>query len=146
MIFPQVEPPDVINRLQHCWNAHDLEGLMACFHSDYESVQPFHPERNFKGQANLRASWGATFEALSMFQAELRRYSIAGSMVWTEWRWHGCHPSGVPYESVGVMIFELESGKIIRATIYSEVLTSEGPDWDNVLGGLLHDQRDGLGE
>jgi hypothetical protein len=142
MTLPCTDSAQVIARLHQCWNTHDLDGLVACFHPDYQSLQPFHPDRNFTGLASLRARWRAVFESLANFEAELKRGAVMDQVVWTEWRWHGCHTSGVLYESVGVVIFELAGDLIRRATIYSEVLANEGPDWDSVLNDLLGEHND----
>jgi ketosteroid isomerase-like protein len=45
----------VIDRLTAAQNAHDLEGMLACFHEDYRSEQPLHPARNFQGRDQVRA-------------------------------------------------------------------------------------------
>jgi ketosteroid isomerase-like protein len=139
-------PVQVIARLQHGWNAHDLEGLLACFQRDYQSIHPCHPNRNFSGLTALRASWGAIFEALPDFRAELCRYAVMGDTVWTEWRWQGTHSSGIPYDAVGVMIFKVIDDQIMQAVVYSETLQTEGPDWDFVLGELLRQQGEELEE
>jgi SnoaL-like domain len=44
----------VTERLLEALNAHDLEGQLACFHEDYRSEQPAHPERAFSGREQAR--------------------------------------------------------------------------------------------
>jgi len=34
----------VVARLRDAMNAHDLEGFLDCFHEDYKSEQPIHPD------------------------------------------------------------------------------------------------------
>ena len=138
------DPIQVVLRVQQMWNARDLEGLLACFHSDYESVHPCHPERNFKGLVALRARWGATFATLPDFQAGLGRCAAMGHTAWTEWCWQGTHASGAVYESAGVMIFEIVEDLIVSAHVYSDMLPREELDWDNVLGELLDNQSETL--
>ncbi len=144
MTFSDPDPTQLVLRLQQLWNAHDLEGMLACFHTDYESIHPCHPERNFKGQEALRASWGAIFDSLPDFQAGLGRCATMGNTTWTEWCWHGTHPSGGTYEAAGVMIFEIAQGLIVRSHVYSDLLPVEGPDWENLLDELLNDQPEEL--
>ena len=48
-------------RLQAAMNAHDLEAFVACFVEDYDSVQPAHPDRAFRGREQVRANWSAVF-------------------------------------------------------------------------------------
>ena len=38
-----------MERLTAAQNAHDLEGMLACFHDDYRSEQPLFPARTFQG-------------------------------------------------------------------------------------------------
>ena len=42
---------DVIRQMVERTNAHDLEGMAALMHEDYQSEQPFHPARGFGGRA-----------------------------------------------------------------------------------------------
>ena len=44
-------PKLVFERMIQATNRHDLEAMVAFFAPDYRSDQPFHPERNFVGQA-----------------------------------------------------------------------------------------------
>jgi ketosteroid isomerase-like protein len=136
----------LVMRVQQCWNTHDLDGLLSCFAADYESIHPCHPERNFKGQVAMRASWGAMFKYLPDFQAGLGRCAVMGSTAWTEWCWQGTHVNGGVYEAAGVMIFEVADGLIVRAQVYSDVLPHDELDWDEVLTDLLGSQNEPLDE
>jgi len=40
----------VIERLQKAMNNHDLEAFVECFNPDYQSEQPVHPDRRFRGR------------------------------------------------------------------------------------------------
>ena len=133
-----------IVRLHHYWNTHDLDGMLACFHTGYESIHPCHPDRNFKGLDALRAGWTAIFQSMPDFQAGLGRSATMGNTIWTEWCWRGTQAGGEPYESVGVIIFDIVDGQIVRSHVYSDVLPVEEPDWDGVLEELLRDQPEEL--
>jgi hypothetical protein len=50
------DPRAVMNRLTAAQNAHDLEGMLACFHEDYHSEQPLFPARTFQGIDQVRAN------------------------------------------------------------------------------------------
>jgi hypothetical protein len=50
-------PKGVFESMIQAANRHDLEAMVACFAADYRSKQPFHPERNFVGQAGVRKNW-----------------------------------------------------------------------------------------
>lgn len=49
---------EVIGQMVERTNAHDLEGMAALMHEDYQSEQPFHPARGFGGRAQMKANWG----------------------------------------------------------------------------------------
>lgn len=131
------EPPPVVQRLVHAWNARDIAALQACSHADYESIQPLHPERNFWGRAGLERCWGILFESIPDFHAELLRCAAAGDVVWTEWRWTGSPLGGGSFLAGGVMVFGLREGQIAWARVYTETVQLTGPDWDAVLDGIL---------
>ena len=137
MSQPTADPIHIVNRLHHAWNTHDLEAVVACFHSDYQSIHPCHPDRNFKGHSLLRVSWGAIFESVPDLRADLCRWAVTGNTAWTEWRWEGKLIDGQPYGAAGIIIFEIEAEHIRRAHLYSETLQSAGLDWDEMLTGLL---------
>jgi hypothetical protein len=46
-------------RLTAAQNAHDLDGMLACFHEDYRSEQPLFPARTFQGIEQVRTNWSA---------------------------------------------------------------------------------------
>ena len=48
---------EVIREMVERTNAHDLEGMAALMHKDYQSEQPFHPARGFGGRAQMKANW-----------------------------------------------------------------------------------------
>ena len=45
-----------VERWEAEWNAHDLEAFLACFQEDYESEQPAHPDRAFRGRDQVRSN------------------------------------------------------------------------------------------
>ncbi|MBI3242950.1 MAG: nuclear transport factor 2 family protein [Chloroflexi bacterium] len=136
-------PVAAVTRLQQAWNMHDPDGLEACLHPCYQSLHPNHPERNFSGRLAARLSWAAVFEAVPDLRAELLHYAVINDTVWTEWRWHGEeHVSGVPFEAQGVMIFTIADDLITQAQVYTEILETTGPDWDQVLDNLLQNDSE----
>ena len=46
MTDPPTTPTDVVARLFERTNAHDLDGLVACFAPDYALTNPVHPARD----------------------------------------------------------------------------------------------------
>lgn len=57
------DPRAVLDRLTAAQNAHDLEGMLACFHEEYLSEQPLFPARTFRGRAQVRANWASATTA-----------------------------------------------------------------------------------
>ena len=49
----------------------DLDAFLACFQDDYESEQPAHPDRAFRGREQVRRNWSAVFDGVPDFRAEL---------------------------------------------------------------------------
>ena len=135
--------PPVIKKLQEAWNAHDVEALRACLRTDYESIQPFHPERNLQGCESAARSWSAIFASAPDLQAELLRWAHRADEVWTEWRWSGAHLSGCAFLAGGVMVLGLRAEQILWARVYTETLSASGPDWDAVLEEILDMERPG---
>src|SRR3954451_16244220 len=46
-----------VDRLVAATNAHDVEGIAACFTEDYENTAPAHPQRSFRGREQVRRNW-----------------------------------------------------------------------------------------
>jgi hypothetical protein len=136
-VTDQPDPCAVVERLRRAWNAHDLEALVACFHSDYESIQPLHPDCRLQGSLRIRLSWGEIFRAVPDLRADLIRDAITDGLVWTEWRWRGTYVEGHPFEAGGVMIFGIVGDKIKWARVYTGTLQIAGPDFDLILDEIL---------
>ena len=72
------EPRLVVERLNDAMNAHDIDAFVACFDDDYESEQPAHPDRAFRGREQVRRNWSAIFEGVPDFRSELVRSTASG--------------------------------------------------------------------
>ncbi len=81
MFRPMGDPRALMERLTAAQNAHDLEGMLACFHEDYLSEQPLFPARTFHGIAQVRANWSALLEGIPDFHAEILRSAVEGDTV-----------------------------------------------------------------
>jgi hypothetical protein len=57
----EVRVAEIMNRLLSAMNAHDLDAFVACFASDYDSQQPAHPARSFRGSDQVRKNWAGVF-------------------------------------------------------------------------------------
>jgi len=117
---------DVLTRLAERTNAHDLDGMAALFHPDYRSEQPFHPARNFVGQAQMRANWGALLAAVRDMRADLVRVTEQNETVWSEWHWSGTLENGDPFDLRGVALFDVHEGLIVRGRLFTELVEHDG--------------------
>jgi hypothetical protein len=127
------DPRAVIDRVTAAQNAHDLEGMLACFDDGYRSDQPLHPDRSFQGVAQVRANWSALFEAVPDFHAEIVRSAVAGDVVFAEVHWTGTRANGAPLEERGVLIFGTDDDRIAWGRLYVEEISSEGSGIDAVV-------------
>jgi ketosteroid isomerase-like protein len=108
-------PSAVAEALLAAINAHDLDAFVALFAEDYASEQPTHPDRAFRGRAQVLANWSAIFDGVPDFSAELLASAAPGDELWTEWRWHG---TGL--EMAGVIVLTIRDGEIAAARLYIE--------------------------
>jgi len=105
----------VAERLAAAMNAHDIDGFVDCFADDYDSVQPAHPDRAFRGRDQVRANWSAIFAGVPDFRAELVRADAVGDVEWSEWHWQG---SGL--DMAGVIVLGVRGGRVAWARLYVE--------------------------
>jgi hypothetical protein len=68
----------VADGLNSAMNARDIEAFVDCFDEDYESEQPVHPDRAFRGRGQVRANWSAIFDGVPDFRAELVASAVSG--------------------------------------------------------------------
>ena len=66
-----VTPAEVLAQLNAAMNRRDLAAFVGCFDPDYESEQPAHPDRCFRGRAQVQRNWAAMFARLPDFRAVL---------------------------------------------------------------------------
>jgi ketosteroid isomerase-like protein len=130
-------PPDasemgerLVTRLHAAMNAHDIEAFVACFAEDYDSVQPAHPDRAFRGREQVRANWSAVFGGVPDFRAELVRLHAAGDTAWSEWRWEGTQTDGGRLDMAGVIVFGVRDELVAWARLYVEPVEEEGAGID----------------
>jgi uncharacterized protein (TIGR02246 family) len=116
----------VVARLQEAMNAHDLEAFVACMAEDYDSVQPAHPDRAFRGREQVRANWSEVFAGVPDFRAEVVRVAAVGDTAWSEWRWQGTRTDGGRLDMAGVVIFGLRDDRIAWARLYIEPVEQQG--------------------
>jgi uncharacterized protein (TIGR02246 family) len=116
----------VVARLQTAMNAHDVEAFVACFAEDYESVQPAHPDRAFRGREQVRANWSEVFTGVPDFRADVVRVTAVGDTAWSEWRWQGTQTDGGRLDMAGVIVFGLRGDRVAWARLYVEPVEEQG--------------------
>jgi ketosteroid isomerase-like protein len=136
----QASTGSVVERLNAAMNAHDLEGFLACFRDDYESVQPAHPGRAFRGREQVRSNWSAIFDGVPDFRSELLRLVADGDTVWSEWHWQGTQSGGSQLDMVGVFICGVRDGRISWARLYLEPVEQAGAGIESSIRHMTGDE------
>ncbi|WP_457099326.1 nuclear transport factor 2 family protein [Microbacterium sp. P5_E9] len=123
----------MLERLRDAANSHDAERFAALFADDYESIQPVHPARYFRGNAQVLSNWTAVFEGVPDFSSEVLSSVVEGDTEWGEWEWRGHHVDGSAFAVRGVMILVARDGLVARARLYLESVEVDGGDIDTVV-------------
>jgi ketosteroid isomerase-like protein len=127
------DPRALMHRLTAAQNAHDLEGMLACFHEDYRSEQPLFPTRTFQGIDQVRANWSALLDAIPDFRAETLCSAVDGDTVFVEVHWTGTKADGSPLDERGVLITSIRDDRIAWARLYVDEVDHAGADIDSVV-------------
>jgi ketosteroid isomerase-like protein len=122
-----------MDRLTAAQNAHDVEGMLACFHEDYRSEQPLFPARTFQGSSQVRANWSALLEGIPDFHAEILRSAVDGDTIFVEIHWTGTKVDRTPLEERGVVIMGIRDDRIAWGRFYADEVEREGADIDAVV-------------
>lgn len=130
---PTSSPLAVAERLTAAQNAHDLEGMVACFHDDYRSEQPMYPARTFQGIDQVRKNWSALLGSVRDFHSDVLRSAVEGDTVFVEIHWTGTEEDGEPLDEPGVMILGIRDDRIAWGRLYLEEVEREGADIDAVV-------------
>jgi hypothetical protein len=134
-------PGQVIGRLRHAMNRHDLGAFLDCLAPDYRSEQPVHPNRGFGGREQVEKNWSALFDDIPDFHAELIASATDGDTSWSEWRWTGTRAGETPLDMRGVTLFRIEGGLIVSGRLYMEEVEEAGGDIDETVRGLTEGTR-----
>ena len=114
------DPMAVVSRFLDAANHHDIDALYASVHPEFESFQPLHPVRNFRGPGQLISNWKAIFKAEPGFRLTVLRASTTGNTVWVE-----LHGAGDSAEAAGIFIMGVENGRIRWVRVYSDLVEPE---------------------
>ena len=130
----------VVQRLNAAMNAHDLETFLACFADDYESEQPAHPDRAFRGREQVRSNWSAIFDGVPDFRSQLLRSMADGNTIWSEWHWQGMQSDGTALDMVGVIVCGVSEGRISWARLYIEPVEQSGAGIESAVRRMTGDE------
>ena len=130
----------VAQRLNAAMNAHDLETFLDCFADDYESEQPAHPDRAFRGREQVRSNWSAIFDGVPDFRSELLRATADGNTIWSEWHWQGTQSDGTALDMVGVIVCGVSEGRISWARLYIEPVEHAGAGIESAVRRMTGDE------
>ena len=128
----------IFERLTAAQNAHDARAMAQCFATDYDSVQPAHPGREFTGRAQVEANWTAVFAGVPDFRAELVDSAVAGDRHWGEFDWRGTHTDGSPFGMRGVIVATVRNDLLAAARLYMEPVDRSEADIDTAVRELYH--------
>src|SRR4051794_37363442 len=125
-----------MDRLTAAQNAHDVDGMVACFHEDYRSEQPRFPTRSFAGSAQVRANWSTLLDAIPDFRAETLRSAAEGDIVFMEVHWTGTKADGTPLDERGVVVMGVREDRVAWGRFYVDEVDRDSPDIDAVVRRL----------
>jgi limonene-1,2-epoxide hydrolase len=139
----QAAPVEAIERLHNAMNERDLEAFVACFHPDYRSEQPAHPNRGFGGREQVEKNWSALFEAIPDFHADLIATATEGDKIWCEWHWTGTRAREEPLDMRGVTLFEIKNGRVVSGRLYMEEVEEAGAEINETVRRLAEGRLKG---
>ncbi len=108
---------DTLERLFKAFNAHDADGVMACFTPDavFHAAAGAEPNgRCFAGPEAIRAAFIAVWTDLADVQWGVHRSRVLGDEAITEWLFTGTRKDGARIEAEGIDLFRFE-GMLIAA-------------------------------
>jgi ketosteroid isomerase-like protein len=125
-----------MERLTAAQNAHDLEGMLACFHDDYLSEQPQYPARTFRGIDQVRKNWSSMLTSIPDLHADIVRAAVDGDTVFNEIHWTGTKADGTPFDERGVLVMGVRDDRLAWGRLYVEEVENEGAGIDAVVGRM----------
>ena len=117
-------------QLLSAMNDHNAEAIAALVALDYDSQQPAHPSRSFRGRDQVLTNWLSVFAGVPDFYAELVTLSVDGDVEVGEWAWRGTHVDGSPFAMRGATVFGVGDWLIQWARLYMEPVELAGDDAD----------------
>jgi beta-alanine degradation protein BauB len=117
----------MLDRFVAAWNAHDLEGVMACFTDDCEfwSSSGPHPQGGvFAGKSAVAKATEAIFETFPDAAWTESRLTIFGSRALWEWTFVGTAADAAQTRVLGLDVLDLEGERIRRKNSFRKSLSN----------------------
>jgi ketosteroid isomerase-like protein len=124
------DPTAVVERLRDATNAHDLDGIVACFAADYRNETPLHPARGFVGNEQVRRNWTHILAAIPDVSTAIVASLADGNTVWSEWEHRGTRADGSPHLMRGVIVLTVQDAVIATARFFLEPVDDAGDGVD----------------
>ena len=125
--------PRFLERLTAATNAHDVDGIVACFADDYTKLTPCHPARGFRGTEQVRRNWTGLFAAVPDLRVEVLNATTQGERVWSEWEMRGTRRDGLPQLMRGVIVFDVDDGRARAGRFFVEPVGDEPTTADEAI-------------
>jgi ketosteroid isomerase-like protein len=129
-------PPEFLTRLLAATNAHDVDGIEACFAESYVNVTPCHPARGFTGRGQVRRNWTTILDAVPDLVAEIRDSVQDGPRIWSEWEMRGTRRDGGRHLMRGVLVFDVRDGLATHLRFFMEPVDEAPVDADEAVARL----------
>jgi ketosteroid isomerase-like protein len=133
----EASPMATIERLVRATNAHDVEGIVACFAEGYALESPLHPARSFRGKQQVRTNWTQILGAIPNLEARLVGSACDGAIAWTEWEMVGTRRDGHAQCMRGVFIFRVKGDLIEGGRMFLEPVDAAAADMNEGLRQVL---------
>ncbi len=123
-------PVELVERMKIAIDAHDLEGLVGCFTTDYLNETPVHPSRGFRGRDQVRRNWQQIFAGIPDVRARLVRVAADSATAWSEWELSGTRRDGSAFCLRGVAIYGVRDSLASWCRFYLEPVDEGGTHID----------------
>jgi ketosteroid isomerase-like protein len=111
----------LLDRFAAAWNAHDVDGLMACMAPECVFEAAAGKDVNgtrHAGPDAVRRAYAAVFDAYADARWNNPRHFVAGDRAVSEWTFTGTMKDGTAIEVNGCDVFTLQDGKIAVKNSY----------------------------
>lgn len=111
----------VIERCCDAFNRHDVDGILSEFADDSYwllSMGPTPEGRRLNGKAEIRAVLEQRFRDIPDMNWAVIRHFADGNIVCSEWTVTGTPKNGPRINWLGIDIWELKNGKIVKKDTY----------------------------